>query len=260
MAIEKDTPPAPTPIRPAAPPPAPVVKLTREQVVLEHMVEHYLQGSLPLKQKIELETFCRDNPQYLDEIKLSTRMNAGLKLIEAAGRPEPWNEKPPRFWHSDWFAALAVAATLIVAVVAWQFHSRADFFERQAAEADRRLRELPMLPAAKDRGVRLAPVAVLTENAMTIIGGGERAEFVTLNIDLSRSNSNHFDLEIERVGQGRVGILRSLRRNSNGLVSWSLNSSVLGPGVYAVNISGLDWRGQPSPAGFVSFEVEARRR
>lgn len=238
----------------------PLARLTREQVELEQLVERYVQGALTMRQKMELEAFCRDNPAYLDDIKLSTRINAGLRLIESAGKPEPWNETRVWFWQTHWFAGAAAAVVLALAVAAWQFHSRADYFAKRSAAAEKRLLELPLTPATTSRTVRVVPAGLArAPGAAIVLGSADRAEFVTLQFDLAKSDYNHFDMEIERINQGRVAILRGMRRNSNGVVSWSINSSALGPGEYVVTLSGLDWRGQAWPAGAVAFDVAVRR-
>jgi hypothetical protein len=264
MALAPQTPPAPAAVKAAkAPPPdaAPLAKLTREQVELEQMVERYLQGQLLPRQKMELEAFCRDNPKYIDEIQLSTRMHAGLRLIESAGRPEPWNEEKIRFWQTHWFAGAITAAVLAALVGLWQLNTKAEFQTRRAIDAERRLLEMPLSPAATSRSVTVVPAGNPSlENTMVEIGGNSKAEFVTMNIDFSRSNYAHVDVEIERIDQGRVALLRGLRRNSNGIVSLSLNSSALGPGNYIARLSGLDWRAQAYPAGAVTFSILAPRR
>jgi hypothetical protein len=250
-----------TPVPPAALSTAPpLAKLSREQVELEQMVERYLQGTLALRQKMELEGFCRDNPAYLDDIKLSTRINAGLRLIESAGKPEPWNETRVWFWQTHWFAGAAVAVVLALIVTASQFHSRSDYFAQRSAAAEKRLSELPLTPATTSRNIRVVPAGLgKSQGPAIVLGRATKAEFVTLQFDLAKSDYSHFDLEIERINQGRVAILRGMRRNSNGIVSWSINSSALGPGEYVVALSGLDWRGQAWPAGAVAFDVAVRR-
>ena len=256
MAVAQKTPVAPAALNSAPP----LSRLTREHVELEQLVERYLQGTLTLRQKMELEGFCRDNPAYLDDIKLSTRINAGLRLIESAGRPEPWNENRVWFWQTHWYAGAAVAVVLAITVAAWQFHSRSDYFAMRSAAAEKRLLDLPLTPASTSRTVRVVPAGLSkAQGTPIVLGSSAKAEFVTLQFDLAKSDYNYFDMEIERINQGRVAILRGMRRNSNGIVSWSVNSSALGPGEYVVALSGLDWRGQAWPVGAVAFDVAVRR-
>ena len=108
--------------------------------------------------------------------------------------------------------------------------------------------------------MRVVPAGLAkAQGSAIVLGSADKAEFVTLQFDVAKSDYNHFDMEIERINQGRVAILRGMRRNSNGVVSWSVNSSALGPGEYVVALSGLDWRGQAWPAGAVAFDVAVRR-
>ena len=256
MAVTQKTPAIPAALNTATP----LAKLTREQVELEQLVEHYLQGTLTLRQKMELESFCRDNLAYLDDIKLSTRINAGLRLIESAGKPEPWNETRVWFWQTHWFAGAAAAVVLAITIAAWQFHSRSEYFAQRSTAAEKRLLELPLTPASTSRSIRVVPAGLgRAQAAAIVLGSGTKAEFATLQFDLAKSDYGHFDMEIERINQGRVAILRGMRRDSNGIVSWSINSSALGPGQYVVSLSGLDWRGQAWPAGAVAFDIAVRR-
>jgi hypothetical protein len=157
-------------------PAPPLAKLTREQVELEQLVERYVQGALTIRQKMELEAFCRDNPAYLDDIKLSTRINAGLRLIESAGKPEPWNETRVWFWQTHWFAGAAAAVVLALAVAAWQFHSRGDYFAKRSAAAEKRLLELPLTPATTSRTVRVVPAGLAkAQGSAIVLGSADKA-------------------------------------------------------------------------------------
>lgn len=253
MAVAKETAAVAAPVASNAPP---LRKLTREEVELEQLTDRYLAGQLQLRQRMEVELFCRDNPKYLDEIKLSARLHAGLKLIESAGRPEPWNEQKTYLWQTHWFAGVAAALILAGAIYAFVSSSKIDTLTQQVEDARKKLQAMPLTPAASTREVILVPAASTPDKPMATLGAGERAEWVDLKFDFSKSDFDLFNLEIERVDQGRVLTLRALRRNSKGQVVWSMNSSALGPGIYAVKISGLNWRGQPVPAGGVAFEVE----
>src|SRR5690606_13528869 len=53
-----------------------------------------LMGKLPLKGAQDFERWCRDNPTTVAELGLSDRINAALRLLDAAGEPLPWAEKP----------------------------------------------------------------------------------------------------------------------------------------------------------------------
>src|SRR2546430_11669310 len=68
------------------------------------------------------ERFCHDSPELLDEIGLPERVNAGLRLLEASGKPEPWQESARPFWQKPQVTlglAVGVAILGLALVVAW---------------------------------------------------------------------------------------------------------------------------------------------
>src|SRR6185369_6467963 len=98
---------------PAAVAPAP---MDRDFIARNQIVERYLSGRLPLKGATEFEKFCTDNPELLDELGLPARVNAGLRLLEAAGKPEPWQEAPKKFWEKPYLAIGLGVATIALAI------------------------------------------------------------------------------------------------------------------------------------------------
>ena len=83
------TSPAPVTAAPATAATAAAPSMDRDFIARNQIVERYLSGRLPLKAATEFERFCRDNPKLLDEIGLPETVNAGLRLLEAGGNPEP---------------------------------------------------------------------------------------------------------------------------------------------------------------------------
>src|SRR5580765_7008234 len=101
-AAPKPTPAPPAPASTAAPkvapakaastPPtaavaAPAAPMDRDFIARNQVVERYLSGRLPLKGATEFEQFVHRHPEILDEIGLPERVNAGLRLLEASGKP-----------------------------------------------------------------------------------------------------------------------------------------------------------------------------
>src|SRR6184192_498274 len=86
------TPPSATAPAPAAPAPTTSPPMDRDFIARNQIVERYLSGRLPLKGATDFERLCREHPELLDEIGLPERVNAGLRLLEASGKPEPWQE------------------------------------------------------------------------------------------------------------------------------------------------------------------------
>ena len=85
------------------PPAARPANMDRDFIARNQIVERYLSGKLPIKGATDFERFCRENPELLDELGLPERVNAGLRLLEASGKPEPWQEAPKRFWEKPQF-------------------------------------------------------------------------------------------------------------------------------------------------------------
>src|SRR5436190_16844162 len=73
--------------------------MDREFIIKNQIVERYLAGRLPPKGVTDFEKLIRSRPQLIDELGLPERVNAGLRLLDAAGIAEPWAEKPKSFWE-----------------------------------------------------------------------------------------------------------------------------------------------------------------
>jgi hypothetical protein len=236
---------------PAVPP------MDRDFIARNQVVERYLSGRLPLKGATDFERFCHDHPELLDDIGLPERVNAGLRLLEASGKPEPWQEaaRPP--WQKPQvtigLAASVAVLTLTLAIVgagsAGKTHRIAEL-QKQAAERS-------LDPATSRREIRLLPSRSGASNspAITIGGGPGRAQLADFKIDESRSPYHSFRVTIDRVDQGRVGIISNLTKDSNGHLRIALNSSALGPGNYQLTLEGLDWRGEPQPDSWVTIGI-----
>src|SRR5215207_5263734 len=90
--------------------------MDRDFIARNQIVERYLSGKLPIKGATDFERFCRDNPQLLDELGLPERVNAGLRLLEASGKPEPWQEARKKLWERPALAIGLAAATLALGI------------------------------------------------------------------------------------------------------------------------------------------------
>src|SRR5580658_2813380 len=90
--------------------------MDREFIARNHIVELYLSGRLPVRGATVFERFCRENPQILDEIGLPERVHTGLRLLEASGKPEPWQEKPKQFWERPYIPAALSGLVLLLGI------------------------------------------------------------------------------------------------------------------------------------------------
>jgi hypothetical protein len=242
--------PAPTPL-PVSP------TMDRDFIARNQVVERYLSGRLPIKSATDFERFCRDHPELLDEIGLPDKVNAGLRLLEASGKPEPWQEASSPMWQRPpvtlALAAAVAVLTIALAVVgggsAGKSHRIADL-QKQASER-------ALDPATSTREIRLLPSRTGASNAPAItIGGVGTTQLAELKIDESRSPYHAFRVTIDRIDQGRVSVINNLGKDSNGHLRIALNTSALGPGNYLFTLEGLDWRGAAQPDSWVTIGIQ----
>jgi hypothetical protein len=219
------------------------------------VVERYLAGKLPPKGMIDFERFCRDNPQLVDSLGLPDRVNAALRLLEASGRPEPWAEKPRRFYEKPAAFFTVALVALAAAVIGTLMSLRTTEAERQVAVLEKRVGERPLRAATSTRPIVMVPSRTGPSKNPVVTLFGTSGEMAEMKIDVSWSKYTNFRLLLDRIDQGRVAILANQLRDSNGQLRLSLNSSALGPGDYQLTMEGLDWRGSAEPQAWVTFAV-----
>jgi hypothetical protein len=222
--------------------------MDRDFIARNQVVERYLSGRLPLKGATEFERFCRDNPDVLDELGLAERVNAGLRLLDASGKPEPWQEAK-KLGLTAVVIGLGIALSFVMSDSAAKTQ-RINKLQGQAAEH-------PLDPATSTREIRLLPSREGGSNTPAItIGGGGNAQLADFKIDESRSPYKIFRVTIDRIDQGRVAVISELAKDSNGHLRIALNSSALGPGNYQLTIEGLTWRGDAEPDSWVTIGIQ----
>jgi len=219
-------------------------------------VERYLSGRLPLKGATDFERFCRENPDVLDELGLPERVNAGLRLLEASGKPEPWQEAKQPFWQKPQVTIGLAAAIVLLAGGLWFTTNDGSSKAAQIKKLQSQAAERPLDPATSTREVRLLPSREGGSNTPAITIGGGPAQLVDFKIDESRSPYKIFRVTIDRIEQGRVAVISDLAKDSNGHLRIALNSSALGPGNYQLTIEGLTWRGDAEPDSWITIGIQ----
>lgn len=234
----------------------PTPAMDRDFIARNQIVERYISGKLPIKGATEFEKFCTDNPGLLDELGLPQRVHAGLRLLEAAGKPEPWQEAPKRFWEKPYLAiglGVATLALLVGLAAVWNDSSAKTV---RISKLEKVVAEQPLEPATSTRAIRLLPSYQGGSNTpAVIIGGGGQTQLADLKLDLSRSAFRSFRVTIDRIDQGRVAILHNIAKDSNGHVRVGLNTSALGPGNYQLTVEGLTWKGEVQPEAWITIGV-----
>ncbi|HEY2036061.1 MAG TPA: hypothetical protein VGG96_03535 [Steroidobacteraceae bacterium] len=232
--------------------------MDRDFIARNQVVERYLSGRLPIKGATDFERFCHENPELLDELGIPERVNAALRLLEASGKPEPWTEPPKRFWQKLEILLGLLAATLVLAIALAIVASDSARKTRRIADLRQEATERPLDPATSTRDIRLLPSRDGASDAPAIIiGGGSEAQLADFRIDESRSPYRLFRITIDRINQGRVGIIDHLAKDSDGNLRIALNSTALGPGDYQLTIEGLSWQGQPQPDSWITIGVRS---
>lgn len=226
--------------------------MDREFIIKNQIVERYLAGRLPPKGVTDFEKLIRSRPELIEELGLADRVNAGLRLLDAAGVAEPWAEQPKKFWEKPAFtfaaAGLAVAALVACAVLAMKISDR----DVRIAKLEAENLERPIEPSTRKRPVLVNPDRNGPGASSLTIKSGDLAE---LKIDLSWARFSQFKVSIDRVDQGRVAVIDGIAKDSNGHIRLSLNAGAFGPGDYMMEIEGLNMRRAAMPVGWVRFTV-----
>ena len=232
--------------------------MDRDFIARNQVVERYLSGRLPIKGATDFERFCRDNPELLDELGIPERVNAALRLLEASGKPEPWAEAPKPFWQKLEIILGLLSAVLVLGVALLFVASGSAHKTRMIAALQQQAMERPLDPATSTRDIRLLPSRDgASDTPAIVIGGGSEGQLADFRIDESRSPYRLFRITIDRINQGRVGIIDRMGKDSDGNLRLALNSTALGPGDYQLTIEGLNWQGQPQPDSWVTIGVRA---
>ena len=229
--------------------------MDREFIARNHIVELYLSGRLPVRGATVFERFCRENPQILDEIGLPERVHTGLRLLEASGKPEPWQEKPKQFWERPYVPAALSALVLLLGVSLLMLNRQLTDQTHKVTALRQQLTEQPVDAATGTVSVDLQPTHLGAEAAIATTIGGSAAQLVNVKIDLTHSDFRAFRVTIDRVKQGRVAVLNNLIKDSNSELGFSLNTSAFGAGPYLLTIEGLDWRGDPQPDSWAALNI-----
>ena len=77
----------------------PSVEMDREFIVRNQIAERYIAGRLPIRGTHDFERYCRQHPEFIQELGLAERVHSALRLLEAGGIALPWEAKPRAWWE-----------------------------------------------------------------------------------------------------------------------------------------------------------------
>jgi hypothetical protein len=223
----------------------------------EHkLVERYLEGKLPFKGARDLENWCRLNPEYLNELKLSERAHTTLKLLEASGQPQDLGE--PRLpWWKTIYALIGAGALTFVSLVAFglmlgKYHA----LSVQLDDTRILMARGSLVQPAAETTVHLSPDRRPGIDKARVIVNSKAPQLMDIHIHLDYTNKlTQFRVVVDKKDQGRALVLNNLLKDSNDELRATLNSTGLGIGIYNVRIEALPPRGSPVEIGWLILDV-----
>jgi hypothetical protein len=231
-------------------------RFDRKFIEEHNLVERYLESKLPFKGARDLENWCRLNPEYLNELKLSERAHTTLKLLEASGQPQDLSEAKPPWWKTI-YALIGLSVLAFVSLVAFlvlfgKYHalsSKLDDTRNLMARGS-------LVQPATETKVYLSPDHESGIDRARVIVNSKAPLLMDMHIDLGYTKTlAQFRVVVDKKDQGRAMILNNLLKDSNGELRVTLNSTGLGVGIYNVRFEALQPRGSPIEIGWLILDV-----
>ena len=240
-----------------ATPPTPTPRFDRKFIEDHKLVERYLENKLPLKGARDLENWCRANPEYLDELKMSERAQSSLKLLEAAGAAPDLAEKKPPWWKSINVLIGLGAITVVSFFAFWLLFGKYQLLKIQLEDTKTAMNQGSLVQPAVETTVRVSPDHSPGIDHARIVVNHNAPQLMEVHLDLAYTQKlNQFRIIVDKKDQGRAMILNYLLKDSNGELLMTLNSTGLSVGVYTVRIEALPFKGTPLPIGWLLLEVK----
>jgi len=227
--------------------------MDRDFIARNQIVERYFANQLPARGALDFERYCRENPEILDELRVSERVHAGLRLMEAGGVSLPWEIRPKRFWERLPVVIGLALLALGASATALTYHSLHSAGLKTITGLRERLTTQPLDPVLATRSVSIELGRNGPEAAPSATVASNRTELAELKLQLAWSAFTLYRVTIDRVGQGRALVLNGLQRDSNGDVRVGINTSLFGPGDYQFEVAGVSQRGEHSPQGWATI-------
>jgi hypothetical protein len=238
---------------------APISPRFDRKFIEDHkLVEKYLTNKLPFKGARDLELWCRAHPDYLNELKLSDRAHASLKLLEASGRPVDLGEPTPPWWQSIYVLIALGAATFISLVACWAVVGKYASLQNRIEEFKRVKDQGTLVQPAVSTSINVAPDHAPGIDRARIVVSRTAPQLMDVHIDLSYAGKlmMQYRMFVDKQDQGRALVINNLLRDSNGELRMTLNSTGLSAGIYTVRIEALPARGLPVGIGWLILEVK----
>jgi hypothetical protein len=238
--------------------PAPVSPRFDRKFIEDHkLVERYLENKLPFKGARDLENWCRAHPDYLNDLHLSERAHASLKLLEASGQAQDLGEPQPPWWK-HLYVLIGLGALAFVSLVAcWVMVGKLEILSGRLEDAKRVKDQGSLVQPATETAKYIAPdhAAGIDHAKITLSRTAPQLMDVHINLGYTQKLME-FRMIVDKKDQGRALILNNLLKDSNGELRLTLNSTGLSAGIYTVRIEALPPRGIAMPIGWLLLEVQ----
>jgi hypothetical protein len=237
---------------PTAPP-----RFDRKFIEDHQLVERYLENKLPFKGARDLENWCREHPEYLNELKMPERAQASLKLLEASGQTQDLRE-PQQPWWKTIYALIGLGVVAFLSLVAfWALFGKYVLLRGELEDTRASMNRGSLVQPATSREMYVAPDRAPGIDRSRIVVSRNAPLLMNLHIDLGYTNKQmQFRMLVDKQDQGRALVLDNLLKDSNGELRMTLNSTGLSAGIYNARIEALPIHGNPVPIGWVILEVQ----
>jgi hypothetical protein len=220
------------------------------------LVERYLENKLPFKGARDLENWCREHPDYLNELKLSEHAQTSLKLLEASGQPVDLREPQPPWWKTIHVLIGLCAVTFLSLVAFWALLGKYVLLRGELEDTRHVMNQGSLVQPATSSDLRVSPDRAPGVDHARIVVTRAAPQLMDVHIDLGYTNKlTEFRLFVDKKDQGRALVLNNLLKDSNGELRMTLNSTGLSAGIYNVRIEALPFRGSPIPIGWLILDV-----
>lgn len=240
---------APGNLKPSALPPRFDAKFIEEH----QLIERYLQNKLPLKGARDLENWCREHPEYLNNLRLSERAQASLKLLEASGQSQDLREPPPPWWKSPYLLAGVGAVALLSLVAFWALMGKYALLRGELEDTRVRMNQGSLVQPATQSILHVSPDRAPGLDRSRIQVSRSAPQLIDLHIDMSYSKLTQFRMTVDKQDQGRALIIENLDKDSNNELRLTFNTTGLAAGIYSIRIEALP----PKPQVVVSARMRA---
>ena len=218
-----------------------------------HLIERYLENKLPLKGARDLENWCREHPEYLNDLKLAERAQASLKLLEASGQSQDLREAPPPWWKSPYLTVGLGVVALLCLLAFWVLVGKYALLRGELEDTRVRMNQGSLVQPAAHSNLNVSPDRAPDLGRARIQVSRSAPQLIDLHIDMSYTTLMQFRVTVDKQDQGRALVLENLTKDSNGELRLTFNTTGLAAGIYTVRIEALP----PKPQVVVSTRRHA---